>query len=81
MVNTATFEKAVQAAVKGPEAKKIKFGSHEFNVKPVSISATRAGGKRVKGQISHCLATTNSASSPAKRSRSTRSRSASTGRS
>jgi hypothetical protein len=56
MVNTATFEKAVQAAVKGPEAKKIKFGSHEFNVKPVSVSATRAGGKRVKGQISHCLA-------------------------
>ena len=49
MVNTATFVKAVQAAMKGPEAKKIKFGSHEFNVKPVSVSATRAGGKRRVG--------------------------------
>jgi hypothetical protein len=53
-VNQANFEKAMHAALQGPEVKKLKLEKHEFNVKPVSITRT-SEGMRVKGQISHHL--------------------------
>jgi len=56
------MEKAIKAAIDGPETKKIKIResstsskSHEFNVKPVSISVDHEGEFNVFGQISHCL--------------------------
>lgn len=54
-------EKVIKAAASGPEAKKIKIRelgkskSHEFNVKPVSMTVTSGGELIVYGQISHCL--------------------------
>ncbi|HEX8930332.1 MAG TPA: hypothetical protein VGA45_15560, partial [Actinomycetota bacterium] len=53
-VNQANFEKAMHAALQGPEVKKLRLEKHEFNVKPVSITRT-SEGMRVKGQISHHL--------------------------
>ncbi len=48
------LDKAVQAALLGPEIKKLKVFDHEFNVKPAYISKL---GKQtvVNGQISHHL--------------------------
>lgn len=54
-MNRDNFEKAMKAALKGPEVKKIKFDDHEFNVKPVKITGNRATGTVVKGQFSHHL--------------------------
>lgn len=54
MVNQAKFEKAMRAALDGPEVKKIKIKDHEFNVKPVTLD--RDGSTiDVKGQLSHHL--------------------------
>lgn len=48
------LEKAVQAALLGPEIKKLKVFDHEFNVKPAYIS--KMGNQTVvNGQISHHL--------------------------
>ncbi|HDR7495126.1 MULTISPECIES: methyltransferase [Bacillus] len=48
------LDKAVQAALLGPEIKKIKVFDHEFNVKPAYIS--KLGNQTVvNGQISHHL--------------------------
>lgn len=57
-VNMKDFEKAMTAALKGPEQKKLKIEKHEFNVKPVKI--TREGNKIIVSgedghQISHRL--------------------------
>jgi len=54
-------EKAMKAAMNGPEAKKVKISelgsskNHEFNVKPVSLTVTCNGELIVFGQISHHL--------------------------
>ncbi|PEO39969.1 methyltransferase [Bacillus wiedmannii] len=48
------LDRAVQAALLGPEIKKLKVFDHEFNVKPAYIS--KQGNKTyVSGQISHHL--------------------------
>ncbi|MES5943648.1 MULTISPECIES: methyltransferase [unclassified Bacillus cereus group] len=48
------LDKAVQAALLGPEIKKLKVFDHEFNVKPAYIS--KMGNQTVvNGQISHHL--------------------------
>ncbi|OTW49467.1 methyltransferase [Bacillus thuringiensis serovar silo] len=48
------LDKAVQAALLGPEFKKLKVFDHEFNVKPAYIS--KLGNQTVvNGQISHHL--------------------------
>ncbi|MHB0802297.1 methyltransferase [Bacillus thuringiensis] len=48
------LDKAVQAALLGPEIKKLKVFDHEFNVKPAYIS--KLGNQTVvNGQISHHL--------------------------
>ncbi|MGQ0418888.1 methyltransferase, partial [Bacillus sp. HC-Mk] len=48
------LDKAVQAALLGPEIKKLKIFDHEFNVKPAYIS--KLGNQTVvNGQISHHL--------------------------
>lgn len=48
------LDKAVQAALLGPEIKKLKVFDHEFNVKPAYIS--KLGNQAVvNGQISHHL--------------------------
>ncbi|MGX5634587.1 methyltransferase [Bacillus thuringiensis] len=48
------LDKAVQAALLGPEIKKLKVFDHEFNVKPAYIS--KQGNQTVvNGQISHHL--------------------------
>ncbi|MEK4614429.1 methyltransferase [Bacillus sp. FSL K6-0067] len=48
------LDKAVQAALLGPEIKKVKVFDHEFNVKPAYIS--KLGNQTVvNGQISHHL--------------------------
>ncbi|MDR4210561.1 methyltransferase, partial [Bacillus thuringiensis] len=49
------LETAVQAALNGPEVKKIKVFEHEFNVKEIEVVNLGAGKKYVKGQISHHL--------------------------
>ncbi|MED3261725.1 methyltransferase [Bacillus thuringiensis] len=49
------LETAVQAALYGPEVKKIKVFEHEFNVKPIEVVDLGGGKKYVKGQISHHL--------------------------
>ncbi len=49
------LEIALNAALKGPEKKKIKLFNHEFNVKPVEI-ITSGNIKRATGQLSHVLA-------------------------
>jgi hypothetical protein len=54
-VNQANFEKAMNAALQGPEVKKLKFEKHEFNVKPAKIER-KDGNLQVSGQISHHLA-------------------------
>jgi hypothetical protein len=56
MVSTTNFEKAMKAALEGPEVKKIKIEKHEFNVKPVKSTGDRVTGPMYKGQISHHLA-------------------------
>ena len=54
-------EKVMKAAISGPEAKKVKIKelggskSHEFNVKPASMSVNCKGELMVFGQISHHL--------------------------
>jgi hypothetical protein len=53
MVSKATFEKAMKAALDGPEVKKIKFGKHEFNVKKSTVTGSRVDGVQVSGRISH----------------------------
>ena len=53
MVSKATFEKAMTAALDGPEVKKIKFEKHEFNVKKATVTASRVDGVHVSGRISH----------------------------
>ncbi|MHA2890516.1 methyltransferase [Bacillus cereus] len=48
------LDKAVQAAILGPEVKKLNVFNHEFNIKPAYIS--KVGNKTVvNGQISHHL--------------------------
>ncbi|HHT7228405.1 TPA: methyltransferase [Bacillus cereus] len=48
------LDKAVQAALLGPEIKKVKVFDHEFNVKPAYIS--KMGNQTIiNGQISHHL--------------------------
>jgi hypothetical protein len=54
-VNQANFEKAMNAALQGPEVKKLKFEKHEFNVKPVKTER-KDGTLQVSGRISHHLA-------------------------
>ncbi|EEM80243.1 hypothetical protein [Bacillus thuringiensis] len=49
------LETAVQAALNGPEVKKIKVFEHEFNVKEIEVVDRGAAGKEVYGQISHHL--------------------------
>ncbi|MBK3496286.1 methyltransferase [Viridibacillus sp. YIM B01967] len=51
----STLETAVQAALYGPEVKKIKVFEHEFNVKEIQVANLGEGKKYVKGQISHHL--------------------------
>jgi hypothetical protein len=54
MVNQKNFEKAMHAALEGPEVKKIKIEKHEYNVKPIKV--TKNGSQlSAKGQISHHL--------------------------
>ncbi|MGH0883225.1 methyltransferase [Bacillus cereus] len=48
------LDKAVQAALLGPEIKKLKVFDHEFNVKPAYISK-KENQIVVNGQISHHL--------------------------
>ena len=48
------LDKAVQAALLGPEIKKLKVFDHEFNVKPAYISK-KDNQTVVNGQISHHL--------------------------
>ncbi|PEF32694.1 methyltransferase [Bacillus wiedmannii] len=48
------LDKAVQAALLGPEIKKLKVFDHEFNVKPAYISK-KGNQTVVNGQISHHL--------------------------
>jgi len=48
------LDKAVQAALLGPEVKKLKVFDHEFNVKPAYISK-KNNQTVVNGQISHHL--------------------------
>ncbi|OPA10798.1 methyltransferase [Bacillus cereus] len=48
------LDKAVQAALLGPEIKKIKVFDHEFNIKPAYISK-KDNQTVVNGQISHHL--------------------------
>ncbi|MEK4418678.1 MULTISPECIES: methyltransferase [Bacillus] len=48
------LDKAVQAAMLGPEIKKLKVFDHEFNVKPAYISK-KGNQTVVNGQISHHL--------------------------
>ena len=48
------MENAMDAALKGPEKKKLKVFDHHFNVKPIEIN--RQGGRIiVNGHISHHL--------------------------
>ena len=49
------MEKALRAALDGPEVKLEKVNGHEFNFKPVSY---RVNGNEITvfGQVSHCLA-------------------------
>ena len=54
MVNRQNFEKALRAALEGPEVKKIKIEKHEYNVKPVKVER-RGAQLHVRGQISHHL--------------------------
>jgi hypothetical protein len=49
------LETAVNAALNGPEVKKIKVFEHEFNVKEIEVVNLGAEKKYVKGQISHHL--------------------------
>ncbi|MFP3360336.1 methyltransferase, partial [Planococcus sp. SIMBA_143] len=49
------LETAVNAALNGPEVKKIKVFEHEFNVKEIEVVNLGAGKKYVQGQISHHL--------------------------
>jgi hypothetical protein len=53
-VNQGNFEKAMHAALQGPEVKKLKIEKHEFNVKPIKTQRV-AGKLEVGGQISHHL--------------------------
>lgn len=48
------IERALKAALEGPEVKKLRIHGHEFNVKPVSI---KVEGKKITvgGHISHHL--------------------------
>ena len=46
---------AVQAALVGPERKKLRIYEHEFNVKPAE-AATQNNRLVVNGHLSHCLA-------------------------
>ncbi|MDA2711276.1 methyltransferase, partial [Bacillus cereus] len=48
----SNLETAVQAALNGPELKKIKVFDHEFNVKEIEVVDRGAAGKDVYGQIS-----------------------------
>ncbi|MGG0407886.1 methyltransferase [Bacillus mycoides] len=48
------LDKAVQAALLGPEIKKLKVFNHEFNIKPAYISK-KDNQTVVNGQISHHL--------------------------
>ncbi|PEL99759.1 methyltransferase [Bacillus cereus] len=48
------LDKAVQAALLGPEIKKLKVFDHEFNIKPAYISK-KENQTVVNGQISHHL--------------------------
>ncbi|ENQ3077531.1 methyltransferase [Bacillus multifaciens] len=54
MVPMNNLDKAVQAALLGPEIKKLKVFDHEFNVKPAYISK-KGNQTIVNGQISHHL--------------------------
>ena len=51
----SNLETAVNAALNGPEVKKIKVFEHEFNVKPIEVVNLGGGKTYVKGQISHHL--------------------------
>ncbi len=50
----AALRRATDAALRGPEAKKLKVAGHEFNVKKAQVVRSR-GGVIVRGQISHHL--------------------------
>ncbi|NOG26300.1 hypothetical protein [Lysinibacillus fusiformis] len=51
----SNLEIAVNAALYGPEVKKIKVFEHEFNVKPIEVVNLGGGKQYIKGQISHHL--------------------------
>ncbi len=50
----AALDRAVNAALNGPEVKKLKVNGHEFNVKKCKI-VQNGGTTTITGQISHCL--------------------------
>jgi hypothetical protein len=49
------LETCVQAALKGPEKKKVKVLGYHFNCKPVDILRLEGGKLKVAGQLSHHL--------------------------
>jgi hypothetical protein len=49
------LDKMVEAAIHGPEAKKVKYVDHEFNVKKAKITDRVTGVTKIEGQISHHL--------------------------
>jgi hypothetical protein len=48
-----SLETCVQAALKGPEIKRIKVLDHEFNCKPIEILRLDSDKLNVAGQLSH----------------------------
>lgn len=49
------LDQMVQAALHGPELKKVKYIKHEFNVKKARITYPADGVTRIEGQLSHHL--------------------------
>lgn len=49
------LDKMVNAALNGPEIKKVKYVNHEFNVKKAKITDRVTGITKIEGQISHHL--------------------------
>jgi hypothetical protein len=52
-VKRSNLAAAIQAALKGPEKKKIRIARHEFNVKPVTITRRDDGSIVVDGGNGH----------------------------
>jgi hypothetical protein len=57
--NQKQFERAMKAALQGPQVKELKLAKHEFNVKPIRVETVQNGIKIFGDDghhISHCLA-------------------------